>query len=372
MKILYIITKPDHGGAQEYVLSLSRDAVEKGSSIVIATSSEGWITENARKSGIRVMLIPSLARLPLSFPLLIRECWSLLRGAPYDVIHLNSSATLLAVVPLRWFVKSRIVFTFHGLSFLNEGWNGSKTMQVLYLWLVQFCSQFLDGVIFVSRNDQDLAKKLRLVKTGLPQTVIHNGILIIDFIERKKAREMLGAVIQKDLQNDFIVGTVARLSPQKNIPLFVEIASLTQNTTFIILGSGPEKNEIAQLIMEKSLCDRVFLIDSFDEPRRYLKAFDVFLSTSRYEGLPFSILEATQANIPVVAPGIGGIPEILKETNGYLVSSNTIDEYVGALSGLREKSKDSPLVIPLNRLEEKEFTYEEMNTKTRAFYEKVK
>jgi len=130
----------------------------------------------------------------------------------------------------------------------------------------------------------------------------------------------------------FTVGVVARLSPEKNIPLVLECAKLMPDATFIIVGSGPQEKFLRQFVAK---IPNIRMLGRRDDVERFYAAFDALLITSRVEGMPLVALEAMAVGTPVVSGDVGAMREILvSEKNGFLVVDNTHPE--GFVEGLRQ------------------------------------
>ncbi len=151
--------------------------------------------------------------------------------------------------------------------------------------------------------------------------VIPNGVDVDNFHPRWPNRE---------LQQEFgipsdapVVGIVAALRPEKNHGLFLDVAARVRRqlpeTRFVIVGDGPQRENIERMIREHQLDEAVHLLGArFDVPE-VLSLLDVFLLTSHMEANPVSILEAMASEKPVVAPRIGSIPSTLVDgTTGLL------------------------------------------------------
>ena len=110
-----------------------------------------------------------------------------------------------------------------------------------------------------------------------------------------------------------VVGTVTRLAEEKRPHLFVEMAHQAlqrqPNLHFLFFGSGPLYEETQSLIDRLRLSDSIKLMGITDDIWTSLAAMDVFVLTSRMEGLPNVLIEAQCAGIPVVATKVGGAPE---------------------------------------------------------------
>lgn len=114
-----------------------------------------------------------------------------------------------------------------------------------------------------------------------------------------------------------IVGTIAGLTPQKDLFTFIDTAkqiSLSASTApikFVILGEGPLRNELTAYVTQQNLEDSIFFTGFRNNATELLPEFDVFLITSITEGLPLSVYEAFACKVPVVATKAGGIPEVV-------------------------------------------------------------
>jgi glycosyltransferase involved in cell wall biosynthesis len=128
------------------------------------------------------------------------------------------------------------------------------------------------------------------------------------------------------------IGTIAELTPNKNLSFLIEaLARLPDdNWQAVIIGEGEERQALTALIARHHLASKVFLLGFMSEAARYLKALDLFTLTSLKEGLPYVVLEAAAAGLPVIATRVGGLPDLItSEQTGRLISS-------GDTSALRE------------------------------------
>jgi len=123
--------------------------------------------------------------------------------------------------------------------------------------------------------------------------------------------------------NKTVVGTLARLAPQKGIDLFIQAAVLVKDrlpgTIFLVGGSGPLRHELERLVEVLGLKGSLRFIGKLEEVHPYLAALDVFVLPSRSEGLSLTLMEAMACGVPVVAVAVGGVPEVVGE-DGLLVA----------------------------------------------------
>ena len=146
-------------------------------------------------------------------------------------------------------------------------------------------------------------------------------------------------------QSDVIkIGTIARLTYQKNPLLLVEIANQVlkkyPNVHFSILGSGLDehlKEETLNLIDKYNISDKFNILPWGDRniSLEYLKSLDIFILTSIFEGLPLSLLEAMSLGTPCVTSKCDGCNDVIQNNeNGF--SCMTVDDYIQAISNLIE------------------------------------
>lgn len=126
--------------------------------------------------------------------------------------------------------------------------------------------------------------------------------------------------IPKAPHKGIVIGTVARFSAEKDLKRVVDIASyLDDNYKFVIVGKdGGTKRDVQNYINEKKLNNRVIIKDHNNEIEKEYAQFDAFLLTSKVEGTPLTILEALAADLPVFAPDIGAIREMLEGKDSYI------------------------------------------------------
>lgn len=111
------------------------------------------------------------------------------------------------------------------------------------------------------------------------------------------------------------VGFVGRLSPEKGPEVFVRVAMLMQQTGpeahFIVVGDGPMRAELGRMVQQLNLGHRVHFVGlQHDMPQVYAQ-LDVVVSTSHTEAMPFALMEAMSCGLPVVAPRVGGVPDLV-------------------------------------------------------------
>lgn len=137
----------------------------------------------------------------------------------------------------------------------------------------------------------------------------------------------------------FLVGTVAAMVGHKDYPTLLKAAKLVlekkTEIVFCAVGDGPLQKELLDLAMELDLGPRFIFFGYRTDVGSFLKNFDLFILSSKQEGLGTSILDAQAAGVPVVACASGGIPEMIKDGhNGRLVPKENPEALAQAIFDL--------------------------------------
>lgn len=318
-KVLILLTKAELGGAQVFARDLAY--LLKSSSLrpylAAGEGRDNYLKLEADRLDIpyfRLKLSRSesvLANLFSFFYLLKFFFFN-----RFSVVHLNSSNTLIAALAIKIVsFRTKLVFTFHGLSVLDSNYKSSKSKRTLFFCFFKFFLLFVNEKVFVSELNFSYAKKIGLVKKG---TVILNG-LTEEYLDRDKAREEL------DLdKEDFVIGHVGRLAYPKNqeflIKVFPEIKKIIPEAKMIIIGDGPDRK-----VLEEKGKDIVF-VNPQGGDMKYAKAFNLFVLPSIYEGLSMSLIGAVRAHTPVLASLVGGSSEVVGED--YCFEVNDVDSFI--------------------------------------------
>lgn len=179
--------------------------------------------------------------------------------------------------------------------------------------------------------------------------VIHPGIDLrlkcsqLTAKERQKLRGQLGIC-----NDDFVILTLTRLVQRKGVDLLIEAirAIDISRIKLLIVGDGPEKRRLNEMVRQYHLCDRVIFYGHChpNEVYKFYSAADCFALTSYYipetrdiEGLGIVFLEAQLFDLPVIGSNSGGIPEAFKDgETGILVREKSIQDIKNAIISLYE------------------------------------
>ena len=370
-KILFIITKSEIGGAQKYVLDMATGAKNAGFAVAVASEQNSYFYETLTELGIEFIEIKNLQR-SVNFAMdakLLFELIKIIRKEKPDVVHLNSSKIgALGAIAAKLARVPRVVFTAHGWAFRDprQVWEKYAIIAVSRL-----AALFQDRIICVSECDKEAALKYKIAPPE-KLVVIHNGInpKALSLLARKEARTRLD-IDEKSL----VVGTIANFYKTKSLDTLVLAAisaiHLSPQIKFVIIGDGPERIKIEELIKKYRLDGHFLLTGTMKNAGQFLKAFDIFVMPSKKEGLPYALLEAMAAKIACVASAVGGIPEIIEnERNGLLIKDMSPGKLNDAISRLiRDKKTTRALGAAAAETIQSKFSLKQMLEKTLALYD---
>ena len=234
--------------------------------------------------------------------------------------------------------SSKSVHTFHGVHFQNGFIGKIKNLIEKSLF------KLFDQNIYVSRSEYLNALNVG-IQTNQNFSIIPNGIepslclKTFQSLTKEKAREDLNLP-----QNVFLMGTLSRLDHHKGNHRLIEfITSLPSKFVLAVAGEGEEKENLLQLIQERNLEDRVFLLGQIKKPIQFLRSLDIYVSASKGEGLPYSILEAKACGVPLLISKVSGHTDTAN-SNQLFSNKEEFIKKLGQLERLHSSLEDKFLL----------------------------
>lgn len=372
-KIIYVITKSVWGGAQRYVFDLATHLLKEQYDIAVACGGRGALVQKLKEKNIRIISIPHLKRdINVRKEVLsLFSLWRIFQKERPDIIHFNSSKAggLGSVVAFASKftannLKLKIIFTVHGWAFSEDRPYWQKKIIIFLSW---FGALFQNKIICVSQYDYSAALQYRIApKRKL--AMIHNGITIDEkyFLPRNEARQKLNIP-----EKIFVAGTIAELADNKGLAYLLEAAIKIQEPVLCyIIGEGENRKQMEEYIAKHNAGKKIILVGFISDASRYLKAFDVFVLPSIKEGLPYALLEAASAGLPLIGTRVGGIPEIIEDgKNGFLVPPKNSDALADAIKKLGANPELQNRFSEANiQFVKDKFSFESMLPKTILLY----
>lgn len=348
LKILYLITQSELGGAQRYILDLTK-ALQEEYKIIVAFGEqghEGELAKQLKATNAIYYHIPHLKRAisPLNDLKALWEIIKLIRRLKPDIVHLNSSKiSILGSIAVRIirgysFINSwpiRVVYTVHGWVF-NEPLPPRK--KKFYLRAEKFTARFKHKLICVSEFDYQLALKEKIAPPE-KLTTIRNGIKPINFLSSNDAKYKFDQIVNRQSKIDNRKSTIlsiGNLYPTKGYEYLVRAVKILVDNNYqiqaFIIGAGPEEQELKNIIGQLGLKNNVILAGRIDNAAQLLKAGQIYVCSSVKEGLSYTIIEAMQAGLPIVAASVGGNPELITDQEqGMLMPAQNPEALANAI-----------------------------------------
>lgn len=253
-----------------------------------------------------------------------------------EIVHCHSSkAGVLGRLSAKSLGIKQVFYTPHAYAMQGQNrWSLKKCFYWTIETLLARCST--KHTFNVSNGEKQFAVALKIHHSD-HFVVVYNALTNqTEHVDSSDLRHLLGVP-----EDAFVVGCVARFFYQKNPLDFMKISKnlIHQNDKmhFIWVGTGEMMEEMKDWCKTAGILDHMHFVGHQKNVDIYLQAFDVFLSTSHYEGLPYTLVEAMRASCPIVASDVIGNNEVVVEgVNGYLYPPGDVKHAVGAVMSLYE------------------------------------
>lgn len=351
MKILYIITLSDLGGAQAVVYNLANDQVDRGNEVMVVSGNGNYEWSNLDQR-VKLLKLDYLHReIGIKDFLVLLKFIRLRYSFSPDIVHLHSSK--MGVLGRLAFSKRNVIYTVHGF-------DSVRMANRKFLFLERILKNRATSIVGVCRYDYNA-----LLEEGIKKNVtyIYNGVpdMCSSPFEGDEETETLREI--EDIKKHYskVVMCIARDAKQKKIDLFFDLARACQNYAFVWIGN---------LNQYENVPENVFLLGSKVNAYKYWQLADLCILPSNYEGLPISIIEALSYSVPVVASNVGGVAEILDGTNGFAIE-NDVTLYAEKIKYALDEENWSRLSKAARRSYENHFTIDKMVNSYNEIYEKM-
>lgn len=330
-RVLHVIDSLDLGGAQVVVLNLLKYADRtRFAPEALALHGRGVFWEQLCATGVPAWSL-SFHHL---FPSYVPGLLALFAARRYDVVHCHLLASNVIAKPLAALLRVPVR--------INHDHCNDKPADPRR-WALpadRWANRFSTHVIAVSESTRRFVEEHEGVPAERTST-IHNGI----DCERHQPRPEARAAARKRWHlppEALVVAGIGRLTDQKNFALFLEAAALVlarePSAFFVIAGTGELEAALRRQAAQLGLAERLRFLGYVADMTQLYPAVDLLLLTSRYEGLPITILEAMANRIPIVAAQLDGIAEVLTDgIDAALVSGQVAEPFARRVTELLQQ-----------------------------------
>ena len=308
MKILFITLRADHGGGPKHVDLLINNLSSEIEIYLACPQDRPYYDLWNESKKIKDIFILPHRKFSVKKLLGLNK---FIKDNDIEIVHSHGKGAGIYSRMLKILnPRLKIVHTLHGVHIGEYGFLKKSA----YIFLERFLTLFTDKFINVSNSENSLCLKLRLFKKSKCE-IVYNGI--------KALLKDDNAKIKFNLSGKRVVTTISRFDYAKNMSLAYEIAQNfkdNSNIVFLWLGDGDDRTKFESMAQKDGV--NIIFTGFTDEIPAYLSATDIYLSTSRWEGLPYALIEAQSLDIPVVATNVVGNNEVVEnDKNGFLFES---------------------------------------------------
>ncbi len=328
MKLLYLITDWDYGGAEMQVMRISQWMKKHGYEVVLVSmmipKADDW-TQTLKDCGIEVQTLgmkKGYGDWKAVFTML-----KIVKKEKPKVIHSHMfHANLLSRIVWIFVKDIKVINTVHG----EEEFLGKRR------WVYRGLNCMSEITVCCGKTLAEQAQKMQCISKGKLK-VIYNGLDTDQYKKNDKIKDTLRSEFKlKD--SDFVWISVGRLYPVKNqnylIQEFTRLYSRFSNARLLLVGDGPDKDKLMKHVNKFGMDKAIIFTGKRNDISTFLNIADAFVLSSIHEGLPLCLQEASSIGLPLVATDVGGCREIVIDgENGFLCKS----EEIGGLCKCMEK-----------------------------------
>ncbi len=326
----------DAGGAEQYAINLAlaldaaghtaylvtdvRTILHKANSLHLRTIEGRWYSQQGWDRSYY-----------LRYPLTVLWYVYIILRYRIDVVHPQSRDDFVFATRAANLLRKKIVWTDHAdLKHVLDNVNHFNPR--IRKWVIK-ASRKASAIMCVSHSE---LKAIQAVAPDLPTpVVVHNGSFLPANVRPQQKT------------NDYVIGTNARLVPDKGIAElikgFAELRDASVDLWLLGSDSGNTK-KYEELARVEGVSARVKFLGYVSDPSSYVAAMDIFVHASYHEGLSLAVIEAAMLERPIIATDVGGTPEIIDESCALFIRPGSPEDITKALQKLHSDKRLAALL----------------------------
>lgn len=365
-RLTYVVNSLNPGGTEKLVVDMSLAFAADFDVSVVCLDEPGLWAKDLRVQSIPVDCLWRQAGLDVAMPARLAGYF---RRKRVQLVHAHQCTPwFYSALSRLAFPGTRLVFEEHG-RFFPEVRNRKRAL--FNRFVIRPLTHRFAAV------SEDVRRRLHDYE-GLDYRrieVVPNGVIAglpVSQQERANQRRELGFC-----PGDFVVGTVGRIDPIKNLPLLVnslyQARKKVPSVRGLLIGDGPVFAETCALVERLGLSEAVKAIGFRHDARRLIPCMDLFVLSSFSEGVSMALLEAIGAGVPVVVTDVGGNPDVVvKGQTGWVVPTDNEQAMTAAIvEAVVCPDKRQALALAGRRRFEERFTFERMIARYRTIYREL-
>lgn len=347
-------------GGQQQAFYLHKELVEKGISSYFICAKNSELEKRLKLNNLSYQAYNFVGKLDF---FAAKKIASFCKRHNATILHAHSSRALSLALMVKFFYSPAKLIASRRVDF-KIGRNVFSRMK--------YASKKIDMIVCISENIRKI-----MIECGISEAKL---VTVLSGVDTKKFENI---VVEKSFkeengipENKIIVGTTAALADHKDYPTLLKAAKIVlekrSDVFFCSLGDGRLKDELIRLSTELEISDNFKFFGYREDVGKFLKTFDIFVLSSKMEGLGTSIIDAMALGLPIVATEAGGIPELIKnERNGLLVPKQNPVALANAILFLLENESARKKLGKQAREDSENFSFKKMAEQNFEIYKRI-
>lgn len=367
------------GGTRQYLMDvcLGLPAEEFRQTAVVSTLRDETFKSDIgrlRAAGVEVVTVQMVREVSWREDLrALGELQDFLGAAPFDIIHAHSSKAGMLGRIAAWRTRNPAarIYSPHAFAFMMDV---SISRRKAYLLAERMAGKLTDLLICTCDSEREIAVRNRIVPPGRA-AVVRTGVDLRRFHPHPEAHRIRPELGIPDRHR--LVGAVGALVEQKGHDLLVDAAALVlrdmPHTTFVIAGEGPLRQQLEARSAELGLGRRMRFLGHREDIPQLLGALDLFVMPSRWEGMPYALVEAMAVGVPVVGTAIPGLTDLIEPPRtGWLAEPGDAASLARTIGqALREEGASARMAEAAREMVVREHSRERMLETLAGIYRRV-
>jgi len=318
IKIIYILPSLSSGGAERVTLDLIYNLDRKVfTPELLLFNGGGFFHQEALSHGLRVVIFKKRFKFDIFN---FFKIYKYIKNTQPDIVHTGLGGDIYGKIAAKIAKIKIIVSTEHNVA-IND--------KTIIRRLKGLTAKWSNKIVAISESvKKDILREYKIPSEKVD--LIYNGLYVDNFKKEENQN------IEKKESDTIIIGSVGRLTEQKNFSLLLRALDQVKNRNFkcLIVGEGELRSQLEQEIKDLDLSNKVELLGTTSNINGFLNKLDLFVLPSKWEGLGITLLEAGLVKLPVLASATGGIVDIIKhKENGLLFNNNDLSDLTDMLNG---------------------------------------
>ncbi|MDF2867565.1 MAG: hypothetical protein K0S11_1035 [Gammaproteobacteria bacterium] len=359
--ILHLSAIKSWGGGEQQLIYLYQELVKQQVPQLIVCRKDSALANYCKAHHIEAITYANLSSIDLGFS---RQLTKLCKTHAIDIIHAHDAHTQTNALLARLLFKLKppLVISRKVAFPIKKSW----------LSRYKYNSRHIRKIICISQAVYQTVSSC--IRDSSKLVVVNDGVDLKRFSLKSPVSSLRNTLKLKP--DHLLIGTLAALVTSKDLFTFIKVAQqvIQQgiSATFLIMGEGPLRTELQNLVAELDLAEQVIFLGFRSDIAELLPQLDIFMLTSQQEGMGSSILEAMACQVPVVATRVGGIPEIVLDgKTGLLADTGDVNNLVKAVIQLLQNNDLRQSLIVNATQQVAEFSIQNMAAKTLAVYRSI-